>query len=136
VTLDLFVFRFKLNHNSNRLLPGERNFSVWVGDLTPEIDDLQLYRFFSARFKTIVSAKGKPTIPSIILLYIQSSCRIIYIFIYTCVLTCSLFHPFFQVLTKRLLSLSVRFFLPGEKKISTFIKKKERETNSLACTLL
>jgi len=49
--------RFKLNHNSNRLLPGERNFSVWVGDLTPEIDDLQLYRFFSARFKTIVSAK-------------------------------------------------------------------------------
>jgi hypothetical protein len=33
-----------------------------VGDLTPEIDDLQLYRFFSARFKTIVSAKGKPII--------------------------------------------------------------------------
>lgn len=50
--------RFKLNHNSNRLLPGERNFSIWVGDLSPEIDDLQLYRFFSARFKTIVSAKG------------------------------------------------------------------------------
>jgi len=54
-----YLFRFKLNHNSNRLLPGERNFSIWVGDLSPEIDDLQLYRFFSARFKTIVSAKGK-----------------------------------------------------------------------------
>jgi RNA recognition motif-containing protein len=120
------VCRFKLNHNSNRLLPGERNFSVWVGDLTPEIDDLQLYRFFSARFKTIVSAKGKPTIPSIIL-FIQSSCRFIYIFIYTSVLTCSLFHPFFQVLTKRLLSLSVRFFLHWGKKFSTFtFKQKEK----------
>jgi len=49
--------RFKLNHNSNRLLPGEKNHSVWVGDLTPEVDDLQLYRFFSARFQSIVSAK-------------------------------------------------------------------------------
>lgn len=49
--------RYKLNHNSNRLLPGEKNHSVWVGDLTPEIDDLQLYRFFSARFQSIVSAK-------------------------------------------------------------------------------
>ena len=61
VNLILFVlmFRFKLNHNSNRLLPGEKNHSIWVGDLTPEVDDLQLYRFFSARFQSIVSAKGK-----------------------------------------------------------------------------
>ena len=51
--------RFKLNHNSNRLLPGEKNHSIWVGDLTPEVDDLSLYRFFSARFQSIVSAKGK-----------------------------------------------------------------------------
>merc|ERR1711976_429199 len=50
--------RFKLNHNSNRLLPGEKNHSIWVGDLTPEVDDLSLYRFFSARFQSIVSAKG------------------------------------------------------------------------------
>jgi len=49
--------RFKLNHNSNRLLPGEKNHSIWVGDLTPEVDDLSLYRFFSARFQSIVSAK-------------------------------------------------------------------------------
>ena len=52
------MFRFKLNHNSNRLLPGEKNHSIWVGDLTPEVDDLSLYRFFSARFQSIVSAKG------------------------------------------------------------------------------
>ena len=57
--LDIFFYRFKLNHNSNRLLPGEKNHSIWVGDLTPEVDDLSLYRFFSARFQSIVSAKGK-----------------------------------------------------------------------------
>lgn len=49
--------RWKLNHSSNRLLPGEKNHSVWVGDLTPEIDDLQLYQFFSKRFQSLVSAK-------------------------------------------------------------------------------
>jgi len=54
--------RWKLNHSSNRLLPGEKNHSVWVGDLTPEVDDLQLYQFFSKRFQSLVSAKGKLTI--------------------------------------------------------------------------
>jgi len=49
--------RFKLNHNSNRILPGEKNHSIWVGDLDQGIDDLELYKFFSARFQTIVSAK-------------------------------------------------------------------------------
>jgi len=49
--------RFKLNHNSTRLLPGERDHSIWVGDLTPDVDDLQLFRFFSARFQSIKSAK-------------------------------------------------------------------------------
>merc|ERR1712004_165148 len=29
----------------------------WVGDLTPEVDDLQLYQFFSKRFQSLVSAK-------------------------------------------------------------------------------
>jgi len=50
--------RYKLNHNSNRILPGEKNHSIWVGDLSPEVDDLQLFNFFSARFQTIISAKG------------------------------------------------------------------------------
>jgi len=49
--------RYKLNHNSNRILPGEKNHSIWVGDLSPEVDDLQLFNFFSARFQTIISAK-------------------------------------------------------------------------------
>ena len=60
VILLRFVYsRYKLNHNSNRILPGEKNFSIWVGDLTLEVDDLELYKFFSARFQTIISAKGE-----------------------------------------------------------------------------
>merc|ERR1719288_739882 len=50
--------RFKLNHNSTRLMPGEKDFSIWVGDLTSEVDDLQLYRFFSNRYQSVKSAKG------------------------------------------------------------------------------
>ena len=51
--------RFKLNHNSTRLMPGEKDYSIWVGDLTSDVDDLQLYRFFSNRYQSIKSAKGK-----------------------------------------------------------------------------
>ena len=50
--------RFKLNHNSTRLMPGERDHSLWVGDLTPEVDDFIFYKFFAARFQTVKSAKG------------------------------------------------------------------------------
>jgi hypothetical protein len=57
--------RFKLNHNSTRLLPGERDHSIWVGDLTPEVDDLQFYKFFAARFQTVKSAKGKYYFPNL-----------------------------------------------------------------------
>jgi RNA recognition motif-containing protein len=58
--LPLFLqpVRFKLNHNSTRLMPGESDYSVWVGDLTPDVDDLQLYTFFSARFQSVKSAKA------------------------------------------------------------------------------
>ena len=35
--------RWKLNHSSNRLLPGEKNHSVWVGDLTPEVWKLETF---------------------------------------------------------------------------------------------
>lgn len=51
--------RFKLNHNSTRLMPGEKDHSIWVGDLTPDVDDLMLYKFFSARFHSVRSAKGE-----------------------------------------------------------------------------
>jgi len=49
--------RFKLNHNSTRLQPGESDTSIWVGDLTPEVDDFALYRFFTQRYATIRCAK-------------------------------------------------------------------------------
>jgi len=49
--------RFKLNHQSTRLMPGERDHSIWVGDLTPDVDDLELFKFFAARFNTVRTAK-------------------------------------------------------------------------------
>ena len=52
-----------MNHNSTRLMPGEKDTSIWVGDLTPEVDDLMFYRFFSARFQSIKSAKGESVCP-------------------------------------------------------------------------
>lgn len=49
--------RFKLNHNSTRLQPGEPDTSIWAGDLTPEVDDFALYQFFSQRYQTVRCAK-------------------------------------------------------------------------------
>ena len=49
--------RFKLNHNSTRLQPGETDTSIWVGDLTPEVDDFSLYQFFTQRYQTVRCAK-------------------------------------------------------------------------------
>jgi len=49
--------RFKLNHNSTRLQPGEADTSIWVGDLTPEVDDFELYKFFAQRYESIRCAK-------------------------------------------------------------------------------
>lgn len=49
--------KYKLNHNSTKLGPGERDFSVWVGDLSPDVDDLELYKFFSARYQSVRTCK-------------------------------------------------------------------------------
>lgn len=53
------VVRFRLNSasNSNKLLGNEREFSVWVGDLSPEVDDYNLYRIFSNKYASIKTAK-------------------------------------------------------------------------------
>ncbi|XP_031632332.1 tRNA selenocysteine 1-associated protein 1 [Contarinia nasturtii] len=54
------VVRFRLNaasSNSNKLLANEREFSVWVGDLSPEVDDYNLYRVFSNKYSSIKTAK-------------------------------------------------------------------------------
>lgn len=31
--------------------------SIWVGDLTPEVDDFALYRYFTQRYATVRCAK-------------------------------------------------------------------------------
>ena len=49
--------RFKLNHNSTRLAPGEPDTSIWVGDLTPDVDDFALYQYFTQRYTSVRCAK-------------------------------------------------------------------------------
>ncbi|XP_076268307.1 tRNA Selenocysteine associated protein [Rhynchophorus ferrugineus] len=53
------IVRFRLNNASNN--PGrqivDREFSVWVGDLSPDVDDYNLYRVFSSKYNTIKTAK-------------------------------------------------------------------------------
>ncbi|BFF95462.1 tRNA selenocysteine 1-associated protein 1 [Drosophila madeirensis] len=53
------IVRFRLNSASNSYkLPGnEREFSVWVGDLSSDVDDYQLYKIFSSKFTSIKTAK-------------------------------------------------------------------------------
>lgn len=53
------VVRFRLNNASNSIRAGgDREFSVWVGDLTSDVDDYNLYRVFSAKYTSIKTAKG------------------------------------------------------------------------------
>ncbi|XP_018787644.1 PREDICTED: tRNA selenocysteine 1-associated protein 1 [Bactrocera latifrons] len=53
------IVRFRLNSASNSYkLPGnEREFSVWVGDLSSDVDDYQLYKVFSTKYTSIKTAK-------------------------------------------------------------------------------
>lgn len=53
------IVRFRLNSasNSNKLPGNEREYSVWVGDLSSEVDDYSLYRAFSSRYSSIKTAK-------------------------------------------------------------------------------
>lgn len=54
------VVRFRLNNASNNTSRQfiDREFSVWVGDLSPDVDDYNLYRVFSSKYNTIKTAKG------------------------------------------------------------------------------
>uniref|UniRef100_A0A1A9WM21 tRNA selenocysteine-associated protein 1 n=1 Tax=Glossina brevipalpis TaxID=37001 RepID=A0A1A9WM21_9MUSC len=53
------IVRFRLNSASNSYkMPGnEREFSVWVGDLSSDVDDYQLYKVFSSKYTSIKTAK-------------------------------------------------------------------------------
>uniref|UniRef100_A0A1A9X4C5 tRNA selenocysteine-associated protein 1 n=1 Tax=Glossina brevipalpis TaxID=37001 RepID=A0A1A9X4C5_9MUSC len=53
------IVRFRLNIASNSYkLPGnERVFSIWVGDLSSDVDDYQLYKAFSSKYTSIKTAK-------------------------------------------------------------------------------
>lgn len=53
------VVRFRLNSasNSNKMPGNEREYSVWVGDLSSDVDDYNLYRVFSNKYSSIKTAK-------------------------------------------------------------------------------
>lgn len=52
--------RFRLNHaGGGATRPSQdKEYSLWVGDLTPEVDDYTLYKAFAARYPSIRTAKG------------------------------------------------------------------------------
>lgn len=54
------VVRFRLNNatqSTTKLVANDREFSVWVGDLSSDVDDYSLYRVFSAKYSSIKTAK-------------------------------------------------------------------------------
>nr|XP_019548850.2 tRNA selenocysteine 1-associated protein 1-like [Aedes albopictus] len=54
------LVRFRLNsatNNQSKALLADREFSVWVGDLSSDVDDYSLYRVFSAKYTSIKTAK-------------------------------------------------------------------------------
>ncbi|CAK1552904.1 unnamed protein product [Leptosia nina] len=54
------VVRFRLNTASREAranMQQEREFSVWVGDLSPDVDDYSLYRVFASKYSSIKTAK-------------------------------------------------------------------------------
>uniref|UniRef100_A0A2H1V485 tRNA selenocysteine-associated protein 1 n=1 Tax=Spodoptera frugiperda TaxID=7108 RepID=A0A2H1V485_SPOFR len=54
------VVRFRLNTASREAranMQQEREFSVWVGDLSPDVDDYSLYRIFASKYSSIKTAK-------------------------------------------------------------------------------
>lgn len=54
------VIRFKLNSamtSHNKQFMAEREFSLWVGDLSVDVDDYKLYRAFSNKYQSIKAAK-------------------------------------------------------------------------------
>lgn len=52
------IVRFRLNNASNTGRTAlDREFSVWVGDLSPDVDDYNLYRAFASKYNTIKTAK-------------------------------------------------------------------------------
>ncbi|XP_060877747.1 tRNA selenocysteine 1-associated protein 1-like [Metopolophium dirhodum] len=51
--------RFKLNHagNPGKITTSDKDFSVWLGELSSDVDDYQLYKTFACRYQSIRTAK-------------------------------------------------------------------------------
>lgn len=40
----------------------ERDFSLWIGDVSADVDDYQLYKTFASRYMSVKAAKGNQTL--------------------------------------------------------------------------
>ncbi|CAH0391996.1 unnamed protein product [Bemisia tabaci] len=49
--------RFRLSYSNARPSPAEKDLSVWVGDLSTDVDDYQLFKAFSAKYHSLRLAK-------------------------------------------------------------------------------
>lgn len=46
--------KFRLNHTSlGGKMAMEKDFSLWVGDLSPDVDDYTLYKGFASRYPSV-----------------------------------------------------------------------------------
>ena len=50
-----------MNHSTNTK-GNTADHALWVGDLSADVDDYELYKCFAARYNTIQLAKGKQSL--------------------------------------------------------------------------
>lgn len=56
--LKLQPSRFRLNNATSSGKMNVNMFSLWVGDLSQDVDDYQLYKAFASRYQSVRAAKG------------------------------------------------------------------------------
>ena len=74
-----------MNHSSTRGNTNDKEYSLWVGDLTPDVDDFALYKTFGTRYNSIKTAKGNylmiikdswNLLPMNLLIYMLRKCEV------------------------------------------------------------
>uniref|UniRef100_A0A1B6DME5 tRNA selenocysteine-associated protein 1 n=1 Tax=Clastoptera arizonana TaxID=38151 RepID=A0A1B6DME5_9HEMI len=53
------AIRFRLNNanSTERAINADREFSLWIGDLSPDVDDYALYKAFASQYASVRTAK-------------------------------------------------------------------------------
>jgi len=71
--------KFKLNYaiSPEKTTASGRDFSVWLGELSPDVNDYHLYETFACRYPSIRTAKGNNE--SLKLYYYHTYLKIVFI---------------------------------------------------------